>query len=138
MAELKTNANEASVDDFLAGVEPEARREDCRTLATLMAEATGAEPRMWGSGIVGFGSYDYRYASGRTGRWFLTGFAPRKRSLTLYMMGGVERHGELLEQLGPHSHGKGCLYVKRLSDLDRGALEALIAASVAQARTLES
>lgn len=138
VAELKTKANDASVEAFLAGIEPEERREDCRTLAALMHDATGEEPRMWGSTIVGFGSYAYRYASGRTGTLFQIGFAPRKRDLTLYLMGGVGRHSELLERLGPHRHGKGCLYLKRLDGLDRPTLEALIGAAVARARTLDA
>lgn len=138
MAELKTKANDASVEAFLASIEPEERRDDCRALTALMTDATGAPPRMWGSNIVGFGSYAYRYASGRTGSWFLIGFAPRKRDLTLYLMGGVGRHQELLDRLGPHRHGKGCLYVKRLDALDRPTLEALIGAAIARARVLDA
>ncbi|MFQ5691176.1 MAG: DUF1801 domain-containing protein [Gemmatimonadota bacterium] len=90
MAELKTRPTEASVDAFLRGVEDDARREDCLTLLRLMKRATGAEPKMWGSSMVGFGSYHYKYASGREGDWFLAGFSPRKRDLTVYVMADVD------------------------------------------------
>ena len=130
MAELKTRPSGASVEAFLQGVADEARREDCRTLLALMRRVTGAEPEMWGSSIVGFGSYHYRYASGREGDWFVTGFSPRKRDLTLYIMAGFGDHDDLLARLGPHKTGKACLYVKRLADLDLDVLETLVAASV--------
>ena len=134
VAELKTKPSGASVEAFLEGVGDEARREDCRTLLALMRRVTGAEPEMWGPSIVGFGSYHYRYASGREGDWFLTGFSPRKRDLTLYVMAGFEGYEDLLARLGPHKTGKSCLYVKRLADLDLEVLEALIAASVEHMR----
>ncbi|HMB70372.1 MAG TPA: DUF1801 domain-containing protein [bacterium] len=130
MTELKTQRTDASVEDFLDGVEDADRREDCRTLVRIMKKVTGSAPAMWGSSIVGFGSYRYRYASGRQGEWFLTGFSPRKRDLTLYIMAGFSRYEDLLAKLGKHRHGKSCLYVKRLADIDRKALEALVAASV--------
>jgi hypothetical protein len=134
MAELKTRPSGASVEAFLQGVGDEARREDCRTLLALMRRATGAEPEMWGPSIVGFGSYHYTYASGREGDWFLTGFSPRRRDLTLYIMAGFSAYDELLARLGPHRTGKSCLYVKRLADLDLEVLEALVAASVKRMR----
>lgn len=129
MAELKTQPTESSVDEFLAGVDEE-RAEDCRTLLDLMSEATGEPPKMWGPSIVGFGSYRYEYDSGRSGDWFLTGFSPRKRNLTLYIMAGFDRYDDLMERLGKHSTGKSCLYVKRLADIDMDVLGELVQASV--------
>jgi hypothetical protein len=129
VAELKTKPNEASVARFLEGVADPARREDCRVLVRLMREATGAQPRMWGTSVVGFGSYHYRYASGRGGDWFRVGFSPRKQDLTLYLMSGLAPHAALLGKLGKHKTGKSCLYIKRLADVDRKVLARLVAAS---------
>jgi len=126
MAELKTKPNDADVDAFIDAVEDEQRRADCRQVAALMAEVTGQPPVMWGTAIVGFGSYDYTYASGRTGTWAKVGFSPRKKNLTLYFSDGFDRYGELLGRLGPHTTGKSCLYVKRLSDLDADVLREMI------------
>jgi hypothetical protein len=134
MVELKTQRNKASVAAFIAGVADEGRRADCRALARLMQEATGEKPAMWGDSIVGFGTYHYVYASGREGDWFLCGFAPRKQDLTLYIMSGFERYGDLMSRLGRHKTGKSCLYVKKLADIDQEALAQLIAASVAHLR----
>lgn len=131
MAELKTRQNDASVEAFLDQVEDEARRNDCKALVTLMSKLTGCAPRMWGSSIVGFGHYHYHYASGREGDWFVTGFSPRKRDLTLYIMAGFSRYESLMERLGKFKTGKSCLYVKRLSDLDPAVLEKLVRESVA-------
>ncbi|MCB0148089.1 MAG: DUF1801 domain-containing protein, partial [Caldilineaceae bacterium] len=103
----------------------------CRTLIAIMQEATGAAPRMWGESIVGFGHYHYKYASGREGDWFLTGFAPRKQNLTLYIMAGFDNYEALLSKLGKHSTGKSCLYVKRLADVDMPVLTELVVESVA-------
>lgn len=130
MAELKTRPTPASVTDFLDAIPDEARRTDCYALAEMMGEA--GEPRMWGESIVGFGSYDYRYASGRTGTWFRAGFSPRKRSLTVYLMVDLETQKEALAALGRHSRGKGCLYIKRLADIDTQVLEDLIRSSCAK------
>jgi Domain of unknown function (DU1801) len=130
MAELKTKASGASVSRFIASLEDPARREDCQTILEIMKKATGAEPRMWGSSIVGFGKYHYRYESGREGDWFVTGFSPRKQNLTLYLMSGLETHATLLRKLGKHKTGKGCLYINRLSDVDMRTLRELIARSV--------
>ena len=134
MAQLKTTPNDASVDDFLAEVDDPSRAADCRELVDLMRDVSGAEPRMWGASIVGFGTYRYRYESGREGEWFVCGFSPRKRELTLYVMAGFSRFDELLGRLGKHRHGKSCLYVKRLDDVDRGVLRELIGESVAHVR----
>ena len=108
------------------------RREDCFAIARLMEEITRHKPRMWGPGIVGFGSFHYKYASGREGDWLVTGFSPRKKDLTLYIMMGFEKHRELMEQLGKHSTGKSCLYIKRLSDIHLPTLKKLIKTSVKQ------
>lgn len=131
MADLKTKRNKASVDAFLGKVADEGRRKDCRTLLRMMGKATGAKPEMWGPSVVGFGSYHYKYPSGREGDWFLAGFSPRKQDLTLYVMAGFSRYEELLGKLGKHKTGKACLYLKRLSDVDLGVLEELVTASVA-------
>lgn len=130
MAELKTKPNSASVEGFLNGVEDEQRRDDCFELVRVMKRVTRKPPKMWGDSIVGFGSYRYKYDSGREGEWFLTGFSPRKKDLTLYIMSGFQRYGSLMTQLGKHRTGKSCLYVKRLSDVDTGVLEELIRESV--------
>ena len=117
MAEPKTVKGTASVADFLAAVPDPRRRADAEAACALISEATGAEPAMWGTGIVGFGSYHYRYASGREGDWPAVGFSPRKQALTIYVSAGFDAFGELLGRLGPHSTGKSCLYVKRLADV---------------------
>ncbi len=130
MAELKTKVNDADVNAFLAAIPDEQRRKDCQTLAKWMKKITGRAPRMWGDSIVGFGTYHYKSTSGREGDWFLTGFAPRKDSLTVYIMAGFARYEDLMERLGKHKNGKSCLYLKRLSDVDEAVLKELIALSV--------
>jgi hypothetical protein len=130
MAELKTKLNDASVDEFLDSVEDEEKRDDCRRVLEIMKQATGEEPNMWGSSIVGFGTYHYKYASGREGDWMKTGFSPRKQNLTLYIMDGFEKYDEMMAKLGKHKTGKSCLYVRRLSDIDIRVLENLVKASV--------
>ena len=122
MAELKTKPSNRSVMDFLAGVTDEKRRKDCLTILKLMKEATDAKPKMWGTSIVGFGDYHYKYASGREGDWFMIGFSPRKQDLTLYSMAGLDRFKELLQRLGRFKRGKGCLYIKGLKDVDLAVL----------------
>lgn len=131
MAKLKTRPTDDSVERFLSAIADERKREDCRTIARLMKKLTNAEPTMWGPTIVGFGSYHYRYDSGRDGDWFLTGFSPRKQNLTLYIMSGFARFDALLARLGTVKTGKSCLYIKRLADVDRTVLETLIRESVA-------
>ena len=131
MAEPKTKPNRASVSAFLNAIEDPDRRRDCKTIAKLMRQVTDEKPKMWGASIVGFGSYHYKYASGREGDWFLTGFSPRKRSLTLYIMSGFKKHDRLLAKLGKHGTGKSCLYINTLDDLDMDVLTELIEASVA-------
>lgn len=130
MAENKTKPNELSVELFLESIEDPGRRSDCQTLILLMEGLTGSKPKMWGNSIVGFGKYHYKYASGREGDWFLTGFSPRKQNLTLYIMGYLEFYTAILESLGKHKHGKGCLYIKRLEDIDLEVLKTLIVTSI--------
>jgi hypothetical protein len=126
MAELKTQRTDASVADFLAGVDNAVRREDAETVCALMTEVTGEQPAMWGSSIVGFGSYEYHYGSGRRGVWPTVGFSPRKQSLVVYIAEGLDAHADLLSRLGRHSTGKGCLYLPRLSDVDLDVVRELI------------
>jgi len=130
MAELKTRPTRASVTAFLDGIGDERRRADCKALVKIMRRATGARPVMWGSSIVGFGRYRYRYESGREGDWFLTGFSPRKQALTIYVMAGFKRYGALMRKLGRHRTGSSCLYLRSLEDVDLDVLEALITESV--------
>ncbi|MDX1531118.1 MAG: DUF1801 domain-containing protein [Rhodothermales bacterium] len=134
MAALKTAPTDANVEAFLATVEDDARRADCYTVLELMRRVTGEPPTMWGDSIVGFGSYHYVYDSGREGDWFLAGFSPRKRNLTLYVMAGFDRYEALLERLGKYKTGKSCLYVNRLDDVDLGVLEELVRRSVEHVR----
>lgn len=129
MADLKTKPRTASVQAFLDRIKDDARRQDSATVARLMARATNAKPRLWGSAIVGFGDFRYKYASGREGDWFLTGFAPRKDRLTLYLW-RLDTLQPLLARLGRHSKGKGCLHIKKLADVDVGVLGDIIEQSV--------
>jgi hypothetical protein len=130
MAEQKTRPTNESVVEFLNAVPDEHKRQDCFTLLEMMGEITGSEPKLWGSSMVGFGSYHYKYASGHEGDTFLTGFSPRKQNLVFYIMAGFDQYEELLARLGKHTIGKSCLYVKRLSDVDLPTLRTLIQASV--------
>ncbi|MCL4274475.1 MAG: DUF1801 domain-containing protein [Anaerolineales bacterium] len=129
-AELKTKQTEASVDDFLNAIPNEQTRKDCFEIAKIMKQATRSEPKMWGTSIVGFGSYHYKGASGREGDWMLTGFSPRKQNLTLYIMAGFDRYEALLKKLGKFSTGKSCLYIKKLADVDKKVLKELVTESV--------
>lgn len=131
MAENKTKQTEASVADFLAAVEPAQRRDDARAVCAMMERISGEPPAMWGPTIVGFGRYHYRYDSGHEGDMARIGFSPRRAALTLYIAGGFPRHADLMARLGKYSTGKSCLYLKRLSDVDREVLEALIEESLA-------
>ena len=132
MSELKTRQNDGDVDAYLDSVENPRRREDALRVLALMREITGEAPRMWGSSIVGFGSYHYTYASGREGDWPVVGFAPRKQNLVLYIMPGFARYEALLARLGKHRTGKSCLYVNKLDDIDPDVLEELVRESVAE------
>ena len=126
----KTVQTKASVAGFLKGIADAQRRNDCAEVAAMMQAATNEKPAMWGTSIVGFGKQHYKYASGREGDWFRAGFSPRKDSLTLYLTGGFRQHGDLLANLGKYKDGVGCLYVKRLDDVDRTVLKKLIERSV--------
>ncbi len=126
MAELKTKKNAANVGAFLDGIENEKRREDCGAVVKLMADVTGEPPTMWGGSIIGFGSYHYKYASGREGDWMATGVSPRKQNLTLYIMTGFPRHDALMKKLGTFTTGKSCLYIKKLEDVDLKVLRQLV------------
>jgi len=130
MAELKTKPNDQNVERFLNGITDEKKRQDCFTILELMKQITQTEPKMWGSSMVGFGSYHYKYESGREGDSFLTGFSPRKQNLTLYIMAGFDQYEELLKTLGKHKTGKSCLYIKRIEDIDLSTLKKLIEQSV--------
>ena len=127
MAELKTKLNNASVDKFLKGIKDKQASADCFQIVEIMKKATKAEPKMWGMNIVGFGNYHYKYVSEREGDWFIIGFSPRKQNLTLYGMGNLDE--QLLEKLGKHSRGKGCLYIKKLADVDIKVLQKLATTS---------
>ncbi len=130
MAELKTKQTNQSVEAFLNGIENEKRRQECYVVLELMKNVTGAEPKMWGDAIVGFGTYRFKYATGREGDWFLTGFSPRKQNLTLYIMSGFEAYEPLMAKLGKHKTGKSCLYLSKLADVDLTVLKELVAQSV--------
>ncbi len=130
MAQNKTVPTDLSVEDFLNAVPDERKRKDSFAILELMQQVTGLEPTMWGDKIVGFGSYHYKYDSGREGDMMLTGFSPRKQNLSLYIMGGLENYSALLEKLGKHSTGGSCLYIKRLDDVDLQTLKRLIDESV--------
>lgn len=130
MAELKTQRNRASVEGFLSAIKDPGVQDDSRKLVEIMQKATGAKPEMWGTRIVGFGTYHYKYETGREGDWMLIGFAPRKTDLTLYIVAGFSAYEELMAKLGKHSRGKSCLYIKRLSDVHMPTLRRLIQSSV--------
>jgi hypothetical protein len=128
--EVKTKVNEASVTEFLNSVEDEQKRKDSFEVLKLMKQVSKEDAKMWGSSIVGFGSYHYKGASGREGDWMLIGFSPRKQNLTLYIMPGFERYPELMKKLGKYSTGKSCLYIKKLSDVDVTVLKELMTESL--------
>jgi len=131
MAEAKTRPTKESVAAFLAAIPDEQRRKDGQAVAKLLREVTGEKPVLWGSNIVGFGTYVYDYADGREGEWPIVGFSPRKSELVVYIMPGFERHADLLSRLGRHRTGKSCLYLKKLSDADPAVLKELVSRSVA-------
>lgn len=131
MATLKTSPNDQSVEAYLDGIDNEQKRVDSKKIVELMQAVSGQPPVMWGDGIVGFGTYHYKYASGREGDWFLTGFAARKQSLTLYIMAGFDQYDYLMEQLGKYKTGKSCLYIKKLTDINESILKTLLEESIA-------
>lgn len=135
-AELKTRVNKASVTTFLNNIDDKQKRNDCFEIMQMMKQATKEEPKMWGSSIVGFGSYHYKGKSGREGDWMLTGFSPRKQNLTLYLMGGFDEQKDLLKKLGKYKTSVGCLYIKKLDDVDKKVLKELVTASVKMMKQL--
>jgi hypothetical protein len=132
MAENKTKATEASVESYLSAIEDDARRQDCKALAKLMTRATKQQPKMWGTSIIGFGSYHYKYESGREGDSCLTGFSSRKGDISVYLAASFPGQELLLSKLGKHKMGGGCLYVRKLIDVDLRVLEQLVLGSVAE------
>jgi hypothetical protein len=134
MADNKTRPTGASVTAFMAAISDRAMRADAKKVAAMMRRATGKRARMWGPSIVGYGSYHYRYASGREGDFMITGFSPRKRALTVYIMPGFSRFDTLMSKLGKYRTGKSCLYIRRLTDVDETVLEQIIEESVGHIR----
>lgn len=130
MADLKTKKTDHSVDAFLLTLEDEVKRADARSLLEVMREATGEPPAMWGASIVGFGHRRLRYESGREIDWMVVGFAPRKSNFSLYLPGGIEPLRPLLERLGPHKTGEGCIYIKRLQDVEINVLRDVVRTSL--------
>ncbi len=134
MAENKTRATDASVDEYIAAITSEERRSDCQVLIKLMSKVTKAPPVMWGTSIVGFDSYHYKYESGREGDMGATGFASRKGDISVYLVASGKNQEALLAKLGRHKMGKSCLYIRRLSEIDMKVLERLIVESVAEVK----
>ena len=133
-SELKTQKTEVSVEDFFDGITVETVRDDCRKLAEMMEKATGAKAKMWGANIVAFGKQRLKYASGKEMDWIIVGFSPRKQNITLYLSTGEVWNKDLLLNLGKHKIGAGCLYIKRLSDIDESILNELIKESAERAK----
>lgn len=136
MAELKTKETTASVTTFLNGIDDRQKRADCKTISKMMREATGKSAKMWGTSIVGFDKYDYKYASGRSGTFMITGFSPRAQNITVYIMPGFRKFTSLMEKLGKYKTGKSCLYIKHLEDVDQNVLSRLIGESVREMRRI--
>ncbi len=131
MAKPTTKPTKQSVATFLKTVTDAQKREDAAAVIEVMRAATKSEPVMWGTSIIGFGSYRYKYANGREGDWPIVGLSPRKQNLTIYIMAGFTEYADLLAKLGKHSNGASCLYIKRLSDIDLPTLKKLVTLSVA-------
>lgn len=130
MSTNKTVENDASVENFINSVDNEQKRRDSWDLIAMMQEVTGCQPKMWGASLVGFGSYHYKYDSGREGDMLVTGFSPRKTAMTLYVMPGFEQFDKQLAKLGPYKTGKSCLYLKNLDVVDRKVLKEIISTSI--------
>lgn len=130
MSDAKTQPLATEFERWVTSVAPEARREEAMALDALFRAATGFAPRVWTGGIVGYGAYDYTYASGRSGTWMATGFAPRKAKLSVYIMPGYADFGDILARLGPHQMGKSCLYITRLARVDPAVLAELVQAGL--------
>ena len=136
MAELKTKETPASVAAFLNGIADKQKRADCKAIAKMMREITGKRAKMWGTSIVGYDRYDYKYESGRSGTFMITGFSPRAQNITIYIMPGFSKFKSLMKKLGKHSTGKSCLYIKRLSDVDEKVLARLVSESVKEMKRI--
>ena len=130
MTELKTKPNDKNVIEFLNNVENKKRREDSLEVLKLMKEVTQEEPVMWGDSIIGFGTYHYKYASGREADWLQIGFSPRKQALTVYIMDGFDKYSELLNKLGKYKTGKSCLYINKLEDVQIPVLKEIMMESL--------
>lgn len=130
MLQNKTIPAKKKVEEFLSAIDNESRRSDCLKLIKIMKEISGENPVLWGDSLIGFGKYHYKYASGREGDWFLTGFAPRKNNISLYLTYDLSRFEQLLKKLGKHKTGKGCLYIKKLEDIDQKVLRQIIKETV--------
>jgi len=130
MAGLKTKPNKKNVETFIGKIADPVKRQDSKVVLDIMKKVTGEQPLMWGSSIIGFGKYHYKYASGREGDWMLTGFSPRKQNLTIYIMPGFDRYKALLVKLGKYKTSVSCLYIRRLSEIDLSILEKLIKKSL--------
>lgn len=135
MSENKTKPTDKNVQEFLESIEPPQKREDSFTLLALMKEITGEEAQMWGETMIGFGSYHYKYASGREGDSFLTGFSPRKQNFSVYITAGFDDYAALLGKLGKHKTSKSCLYINKLKDVDMVVLRELVQRSFDHMRT---
>ena len=134
MAELKTRPTKASVSDFINSIEDAQKRADARKVAAMMRAATGTRAKMWGTSIVGYGTYQYTNTVGKNFEWPITGFSPRKQALTIYIMPGFSHFDALMKKLGRYKTGKSCLYIKWLSDIDEKVLQKLIDGSVKRMR----
>lgn len=134
MSEAKTRPTDTPLQSYLDGIADPQRRSDCAQLATVMQRLSGCPPVLWGGSIVGFGSYRYRYDSGREGEFCVVGFSSRKDSISLYLLAGFDGAAALLQQLGKHKTGKACLYIKRLADVQPAVLEQLIQSSIDETR----
>ncbi|MEM6829238.1 MAG: DUF1801 domain-containing protein [Bacteroidota bacterium] len=135
MSGLKTKPTEQNVEAYINQIEPDWKRDDCRTLLSLLKRITGENPVMWGDSVVGFGSYHYKYKTGTEGDWYLTGFSPRKQNMTVYILAGFDGCEDLLNKIGKHKKSTGCLYFKRLSDINIDILEDLVIRSVDTLKT---
>jgi hypothetical protein len=136
MQENKTKQTDLNVGEYLNSIEDPKRRNDCIIIADIMKEVTGEEPKMWGDSMVGYGSYHYKYASGREGDWFITGFSSRKQNLTLYLYYGFEEDEHLMQKLGKYKTGKACLYIKKIEDIDQEVLKELITKAMGKAKNV--
>lgn len=138
MASNKTQITDMSVEDFLQSITSESIRKDCYELCAIMQDITKEKPVMWGNSMVGFGQYSYKYKTGREGSWFLVGFSPRKKNITLYLMSGFEQFSDILSQLGKFTTGSSCLYIQSLSDINKNILTELLAQSILQTQSTHS